>query len=63
MYIILAIKITQLIFSLMATYYSYTHMSYAEVNCIISHIEFNCINILIKYLWVLHAKQLCTTAN
>ena len=40
-----AIKITQLIFSLVATYYSYTHISYTEVNCIISYIEFNCINI------------------
>ena len=28
-------------------------MNYTEVNCIMRYIEFNCINILIMYLWVL----------
>ena len=28
-------------------------MSYTEINCIISYIEFNYINILILYPWVL----------
>ena len=27
-------------------------MSYTEVNCIMNYIEFNCINILIMYPWV-----------